>query len=90
MPIPAREAEGPIFHIRAVIMPLISPGKDQGTSAAEGERGPHLPPENALLAIAVSPGCPTQARSVPRPRPARNVMQAGEVVLEASAPRGRR
>src|SRR5215211_4458529 len=51
MPLPVREAEGPIFHIRAVVVPLVSPGKNQGASAAGRECGLHLPLENARLAV---------------------------------------
>src|SRR3712207_2233026 len=82
MPPPVREAEGPLFHIGAVVVPLVSPGKNQGAGAAGRECGPHLPRENARLAVlavskAVQPNLGQNHRPI-----ACNVLEASEVGLK--------
>src|SRR5207302_11039014 len=82
-PIPARNAEIPVFNVIAPSVPLVGPRKHKGTCAASRKRRSNLPGKGVRLrALALSTAVQADL-SHDQWSVTRDVLQAGEISFEA-------
>ena len=80
-----RQAELPVVHVLARPVPLVGPGEDEGARRARGEGRAHLPVEHGGLGpLSVAEAVEAELAQHERAG-AREVVQTGEVGLEAIA-----